>query len=191
MPDANFVQEINFNPQDMNDVIQWIGRLKVQAENLGFLPGSSPSTRITNECDKVISFLKGGAGHRRRLPGTRRAVVHKFKFGMDPETRQPHKGYLTTGFFEDDEPGEIFISMKKTGSTVSGVLDCLAIVVSMALQHGVPLKTICSKLTHVRFEPDGFSGEEFGFAKSIVDYIFRYLEARYVVPEVKAEPNNS
>lgn len=147
------------------------------------LPDDEYFKKLAEHCDEAIKLIHDGSIHRRRLPVTRRSITHKFKFGVDKESNEPHKGYITVGFFEDDDPGEIFISMKKTGSTVSGVLDCLAIVVSMALQHGVPLKTICSKLTHVRFEPDGFSGEEFGFAKSIVDYIFRWLEARYVVPD--------
>jgi ribonucleoside-diphosphate reductase alpha chain len=170
----------------MNEVIVLLRGLE---ESLGSeyrsLIGQGEADKLSKKCQEAVTFLESGS-HRRRLPRDRRAIGHKFEFGHDKETGRPHKGYIHVGFFEDDAPGEIFISMAKTGSTVSGVLDCLAIVVSMALQHGVPLKTICDKLTHTRYEPDGFSGEEFGFAKSITDYLFRWLEARYVMPERKS-----
>jgi hypothetical protein len=97
---------------------------------------------------------------RRRLPDERRAVTHHFSIaGQD--------AYLTVGVYEDGLPGEIFVRMAKEGSTVSGLMDAFATVVSLALQHGVPLSVLCGKLSHMRFEPSGWSGNpKIGFAKS-------------------------
>lgn len=117
---------------------------------------------------------------RRRLPTTRTSVTHKFQLG-GPE----HKGYVTVGLYEDRSPGEVFIRMAKTGSTIAGLLDSLAIVVSMALQHGVPLDSICTKLAYQQFEPAGHTGPEFKFASSVVDYVARWLQARFVNPAEK------
>ena len=91
------------------------------------------------------------------------------------------EGYLTVGVYEDGSPGEIFVRMAKEGSTVSGLMDGLATVVSLALQHGVPLRVLCAKLSHMRFEPSGWTGNpKIGFAKSILDYIARWLELRFL-----------
>lgn len=116
--------------------------------------------------------------NRHRMPDTRRSLTHRFCFG------NIHKGYVTVGFFEDGTPGELFIRMAKTGSTMSGLLDAVGIGVSLGLQHGVPLKVFCDKYKHSRFEPDGFNSE-FGFCSSVLDYIFRWLEKKYVVIEEK------
>ncbi|MFZ0802981.1 MAG: vitamin B12-dependent ribonucleotide reductase, partial [Terriglobales bacterium] len=112
--------------------------------------------------------------HRNRLPEERASITHKFKVG-------DHEGYITVGLYPDGEPGEIFITMAKEGSTVSGLMDSFACAVSIALQHGVPLKLLCEKFAHTRFEPSGWSGNgEIGFAKSIMDYIFRWLQLRFL-----------
>jgi hypothetical protein len=88
---------------------------------------------------------------------------------------------LTVGVYDDGLPGEIFITMAKEGSTVSGLMDAFATVVSLDLQHGVPLKVLCGKLSHMRFEPSGWSGNpQIGYAKSIMDYLFRWLELRFL-----------
>ena len=101
---------------------------------------------------------------RRRLPDERKAIVHHFNVGG-------YEGYLTVGFYEDGTVGEIFITTAKEGSTVSGLMDCFATAVSLALQYGVPLKVLCDKFSHTRFEPSGWSGNpEIGYAKSLTDY---------------------
>src|SRR5262252_9419337 len=110
---------------------------------------------------------------RRHLPDDRRALTHHFSIAGQ-------EGYLTIGVYEDGLPGEIFITMAKQGSTISGLMDAFATAVSLALQYGVPLDVLCAKLTHVRFEPSGWSGNpKIGYAKSIVDYIFRWLELKF------------
>jgi ribonucleoside-diphosphate reductase alpha chain len=114
---------------------------------------------------------------RRRLPDERRALTHHFSIAGQ-------EGYLTVGVYEDGLPGEIFITMSKQGSTISGLMDSFATAVSLALQYGVPLEVLCGKFTHVRFEPSGWSGTpKIGYAKSIVDYIFRWLELKFITGE--------
>jgi ribonucleoside-diphosphate reductase alpha chain len=114
---------------------------------------------------------------RRRLPDERRALTHHFSIAGQ-------EGYLTVGVYEDGLPGEIFITMAKQGSTISGLMDCFATAVSLALQYGVPLQILCGKFAHTRFEPSGWSGNsKIGYAKSIVDYIFRWLELKFTTGE--------
>ena len=111
---------------------------------------------------------------RHRLPGERHSLTHKFAIAG-------HEGYITVGMYKDGTPGELFIRMAKEGSTVSGLMDSFATAVSLALQHGVPLKLMCEKFCHTRFEPSGFTGnQEIPIAKSVMDYIFRWLEIRFV-----------
>ena len=118
--------------------------------------------------------------HRRRLPSERTAVTHKFDIAG-------HEGYITVGLYPDGQPGEIFLKMAKEGSTVSGLMDSFATTVSVALQYGVPLKDLVNKFAHVRFEPSGFTGnQEIPIAKSIVDYIFRWLGSRFLDTDDKA-----
>ena len=131
---------------------------------------------------------------RHKLPDERRSVTHKFTVGT-------HEGYLTVGTYPDGRPGEIFIVMAKEGSTISGLMDSFALAVSIALQHGVPLKILVDKFSHTRFEPDGFTGNpQIGHASSIMDYIFRWLslkfpQGRFVetgeFPAVKDQPEQS
>jgi ribonucleoside-diphosphate reductase alpha chain len=114
---------------------------------------------------------------RRRLPDERRSITHKFSIGG-------HEGYLTVGMYEDGTPGELFIVMAKEGSVVSGLMDSFATSVSLALQYGVPLKVLVDKLSHTRFEPSGFTGNPaIPIAKSITDYIFRWLELKFLPKE--------
>src|SRR5208283_2461378 len=111
---------------------------------------------------------------RHRLPDERLSITHKFKVA-------DHEGYLTVGLYKDGMPGELFITMAKECSTVSGLMDSFACATSIALQHGVPLKLLCEKFAHTRFEPSGWSSHpEIGYAKSIVDYIFRWLHLRFL-----------
>ena len=95
-----------------------------------------------------------------------------------------HEGYITVGMYEDGTPGEIFIVMAKEGSTLSGVMDSFATSCSMALQYGVPLQVLVDKFTHTRFEPSGYTNNsQVPYAKSIMDYIFKYLASRFLAPE--------
>jgi ribonucleoside-diphosphate reductase alpha chain len=118
--------------------------------------------------------------YRRRLPVERQAITHKFDVAG-------HEGYITVGLYDDGQPGEIFLKMAKEGSTISGLMDTFATTVSVALQYGVPLKDLVHKFAHVRFEPSGFtSNPEIPIAKSIVDYIFRWMGSRFLGPEERA-----
>jgi len=132
----------------------------VARADLSLVPKSEPSPAI-----------------RRHLPDERRALTHHFSIAGQ-------EGYLTVGVYEDGLPGEIFITMAKQGSTISGLMDSFATAVSLALQYGVPLEVLCGKFTHTRFEPSGWSGNpKIGYAKSIVDYIFRWLELKFITGE--------
>jgi ribonucleoside-diphosphate reductase alpha chain len=114
---------------------------------------------------------------RRKLPDERQAVTHKFSIGG-------HEGYITVGLYEDGQPGEIFITMAKEGSTISGLMDGFATAISFSLQYGVPLKFLVDKFSHVRFEPSGWTGnQQVPYAKSILDYIFRWMGAKFIGPE--------
>ncbi|MBN1476794.1 vitamin B12-dependent ribonucleotide reductase [Candidatus Sumerlaeota bacterium] len=117
------------------------------------------------------------APRRRRLPSDRTAITHKFQIGK-------HEGYITVGIYEDGTPGEMFIKMSKEGSAVSGLMDCFATSVSVGLQYGVPLEVLVAKFVHTRFEPSGFTkNPQIPMAKSIMDYIFRWLASRFLGPE--------
>jgi ribonucleoside-diphosphate reductase alpha chain len=126
--------------------------------------GAAPGRELTGEPKP----------YRRRLPAERRALTHKFQVAG-------HEGYITVGLYPDGQPGEIFLKMAKEGSTVSGLMDTLATMTSIALQYGVPLHDLVSKFAHVRFEPSGFTGNpEVPIAKSTVDYIFRWMGSRFL-----------
>src|SRR5687767_5885854 len=116
---------------------------------------------------------------RRKLPDERHAITHKFDVAG-------HEGYITVGLFEDGMPGEIFLVMAKEGSTISGFADAFAQAISYALQYGVPLQDLVDKFSHVRFEPAGMTrNPDVRFAKSIVDYIFRWMAAKFLSPEAQ------
>jgi len=118
---------------------------------------------------------------RKRLPDERRAITHKFSIAG-------HEGYLTVGMYDEGQPGELFITMAKEGSTVSGLMDSFATAISLALQYGVPLKVLSDKFSHTRFEPSGFTNNpELPIAKSITDYIFRWLSAKFLPQEGETE----
>ena len=116
---------------------------------------------------------------RHRLPDERQAITHKFDIAG-------HEGYITVGLYEDGMPGELFIVMAKEGSTISGFADAFAQAISYALQYGVPLQDLVDKFSHVRFEPSGMTrNPDVRFAKSIVDYIFRWMAAKFLSPEAQ------
>jgi ribonucleoside-diphosphate reductase alpha chain len=118
---------------------------------------------------------------RRRLPDERKSITHKFDI-------QGHEGYLTVGMFEDGQPGELFVTMAKEGSTISGLMDAFATQTSYSLQFGVPLKFMVDKFSHMRFEPSGFTkNKEIPIAKSIVDYIFRWMASHFLPVEEQDE----
>jgi ribonucleoside-diphosphate reductase alpha chain len=115
-----------------------------------------------------------------KLPVERAAITHKFNIAG-------HEGYITVGMYDDGSPGEIFINMSKEGSAVSGLMDAFARAISYALQYGVPLEVLVDKFAHTRFEPSGFTGnEQIPYAKSITDYIFRWLALKFLSPEKRA-----
>ena len=119
------------------------------------------------------------APFRRKLPDERRSITHKFDVGG-------HEGYITVGLYEDGKPGEIFLKMSKEGSTVSGLMDAFATAISLTLQYGVPLEALVNKFTHMRFEPAGFTkNPEIPIAKSLVDYMFRWLGSKFLSAEDK------
>ena len=147
------------NSIDENEATRWEGAQPATT------PAAAKNEGAVSEATRAV---------RRRLPDERLAITHHFSIAGQ-------EGYLTVGVYDDGLPGEIFITMAKEGSTVSGLMDAFATVVSLALQHGVPLKVLCGKLSHMRFEPSGWSGNpQIGYAKSIMDYLFRWLELRFL-----------
>jgi ribonucleoside-diphosphate reductase alpha chain len=118
---------------------------------------------------------------RRRLPDECRSIRHKFDIAG-------HEGYIHAGMYEDGQPGEIFITMSKEGSTISGLMDSFATAISIALQYGVPLRGLVDKFSHMRFEPSGFTkNPDIPMAKSIMDYIFRWLASKFLDGEAQQE----
>jgi len=114
---------------------------------------------------------------RRKLPSERNSITHKFSVGG-------HEGYITVGMYADGHPGEIFIKMAKEGSTLSGIMDAFALSVSISLQYGVPLRALVDKFVNSRFEPSGYTGNpKIRYAKSVVDYIGRWLGAKFISPD--------
>jgi ribonucleoside-diphosphate reductase alpha chain len=129
--------------------------------------------------EKIAAIAPVAGPTRRRLPDERHAITHKFDIGG-------HEGYITVGLFEDGTPGELFLVMAKEGSTISGFADAFAQAISYALQYGVPLQDLVDKFSHVRFEPSGMTkNPDVRFAKSIVDYIFRWMAAKFLSPEAQ------
>jgi ribonucleoside-diphosphate reductase alpha chain len=129
--------------------------------------------------EKVAAAAAVAGPTRRRLPDERHAITHKFDIAG-------HEGYITVGLFEDGTPGELFLVMAKEGSTISGFADAFAQAISYALQYGVPLQDLVDKFSHVRFEPSGMTkNPDVRFAKSIVDYIFRWMAAKFLSPEAQ------
>jgi ribonucleoside-diphosphate reductase alpha chain len=125
--------------------------------------------------------LNPGGAARRKLSDERKSITHKFDIAG-------HEGYITVGMYEDGTPGEIFVSMSKQGSTISGLMDSFATAISYALQYGVPLQFLVDKFAHMRFEPSGFTkNPQIPYAKSIVDYLFRWLASKFLDEEAKRE----
>lgn len=122
--------------------------------------------------DAVLNMARRSP-FRRRMPATRQSLTHKFEVAG-------HEGYLTVGMYEDGSPGELFITMAKEGSTVGGTMDAFGTAISLCLQYGVPVRELCHKFAHSRFEPSGFTkNPDIQMAKSLVDYIFRWLNLTF------------
>jgi ribonucleoside-diphosphate reductase alpha chain len=136
----------------------------------------------TSKTDPVLQLKQIAAAQtlvRRKLPDERQSLTHKFSVGG-------HEGYIHVGLYDSGEPGEIFIRMAKEGSTISGLMDSFATAVSLALQHGVPLSLLVDKFSRMRFEPSGFTGNpELPRATSVMDYLFRWLGAKFLRPEAE------
>jgi ribonucleoside-diphosphate reductase alpha chain len=143
--------------------------------------GCKRSQPLSTGKDKLAEIGVAPTAVRRKLPDERESITHKFSIGG-------HEGYITVGKYEDGTPGEIFITMAKEGSTISGLMDSFATMTSLALQHGVPLQLLIDKFTHTRFEPSGFTkNPEIPMAKSIMDYIFKWLAIKFMNRDAQEE----
>lgn len=155
----------------------WHRGLKALAIYRDGSKGSQPlSTTRENGEEKQEPEEKEQPGKpfRRHLPDTRASITHKFSVNG-------HEGYITVGLYENGLPGELFITMAKEGSTIGGLMDVLGTLISMSLQYGVPLEVVVNKFTHSRFEPSGWtSNPDIPMAKSLVDYIFRWLGIQFI-----------
>jgi ribonucleoside-diphosphate reductase alpha chain len=203
-----------FQPANGQRSIQYMGHIKMMAAVQPFLSGAisktvnMPSDVTTEDIQqayveawrlglKAIAVYRDGCKRtqplstsldakkeekkvhpaRRRLPDERQSITHKFSIAG-------HEGYVTVGMFEDGMPGELFVTMSKEGSTISGLMDSFATSISIALQYGVPLKVLVDKFSHARYEPSGFTNNpEIPIAKSISDYISRWLGLKFLPKE--------
>ncbi|MEP6694335.1 MAG: vitamin B12-dependent ribonucleotide reductase, partial [Chloroflexota bacterium] len=154
------------------------GSKKVQP--LSVNADASNTKTIVEQVVTIEKIVEVNRPQRRRLADTRESLTHKFSI-------EGHEGYITVGKFEDGMPGELFVTMAKEGSTLSGMMDAFATSISLLFQYGVPLSHLVEKFGHMRFEPSGWTGNpEIGMAKSIVDYVFRWLGHRFLTADEKA-----
>jgi ribonucleoside-diphosphate reductase alpha chain len=170
----------NVTPDDIFDAYVEAWRLGLKAIAI-YRDNSKRSQPL--EISKKGGKIKIGAEpeiKRRHLPDERQAITHKFNIAG-------HEGYITVGLYDDGSPGEIFLVMAKEGSTLSGVMDAFATSISLALQYGVPLSALVKKFSHMRFEPAGFTNNKvIPIAKSLLDYIFRWMALKFLTPEEQA-----
>ncbi len=173
VPKAATVEEI-----EQAYVDSW--RIGAKAVSI-YRDGSKRTQPLNTSKDKqaaAVAVVEAGP-RRRRLPDERQSITHKFDIAG-------HEGYITVGLYEDGQPGELFLTMAKEGSTISGFADAFAQAISYTLQYGVPLQDLVDKFSHVRFEPAGMTkNPDVRFAKSIVDYIFRWLATKFLSPEAQ------
>jgi ribonucleoside-diphosphate reductase alpha chain len=172
-------------PKDatVDDIMQaYIESWRLGAKAISiYRDGSKRTQPLNTSRDKTLAAAKVAPSQpvRRKLPVERQAITHKFDIAG-------HEGYVTVGLFEDGTPGEIFLVMAKEGSTISGFADAFAQAISYALQYGVPLQVLVDKFSHVRFEPSGITkNPDIRIAKSIVDYIFRWMATKFLSPEAQ------
>ncbi|MDP9360873.1 MAG: vitamin B12-dependent ribonucleotide reductase [Acidobacteriota bacterium] len=174
MPSSASIDEI-----EMAYVEAWKLGLKAVAVYRDGCKRSQPLSTGKDK-DKLAELGVAATAIRRKLPDERESITHKFSIGG-------HEGYITVGKYENGDAGEIFITMAKEGSTISGLMDSFATMTSLALQHGVPLQLLVDKFTHTRFEPSGFTkNPEIPMAKSIMDYIFKWLATKFLDRESQA-----
>jgi ribonucleoside-diphosphate reductase alpha chain len=157
---------------DIGEAYRWGWEMGLKALAI-YRDGSKQSQPLNtqSESDKAAEKEKALAARprRERLPDTRRSITHKFNVGG-------HEGYINVGLYPDGRPGELFLTMAKEGSTVGGMMDAFGTAISMSLQYGVPIEVLVNKFSHMRFEPMGHtSNPDIRIAKSVVDYIFRWL----------------
>ena len=174
---VNVTKEATVEEIEQAYIDSW--RLGAKAVSI-YRDGSKRTQPLNTSKDKDVALAARGFSpaepgpRRRRLPDERNAITHKFDIAG-------HEGYITVGLYEDGTPGEIFIVMAKEGSTISGFADAFAQAISYALQYGVPLQDLVDKFSHVRFEPSGMTkNPDVRFAKSIVDYIFRWMASKFL-----------
>jgi ribonucleoside-diphosphate reductase alpha chain len=168
------------SPKDVIDAytMAWKSGLKAVAIYRDGCKRSQPLTTSVEEKKKQIVTIQP---MRRKLQDERQSITHKFVVGG-------YEGYITVGLYEDGQPGEIFMNVSKEGSTLSGLMDAFAIMVSTSLQYGVPLKVLVKKFIHMRFEPSGMTNnKDIRFAKSIIDYIFRWMGMKFLSKEDQEE----
>lgn len=169
-------------PEDIANVYMQAWKLGLKSIAI-YRDGSKRTQPLNTGESKEKAPETANEMHRRRLPDERRAITHKFSIAG-------HEGYITVGEYEDGSPGEIFVRMAKEGSVVSGLMDSFATSISIGLQSGVPLKTYVNKFSHTRFEPYGFTNNpNIRIAKSISDYIFRWLGHKYLKEEEVPQDN--
>ncbi|MFZ0657221.1 MAG: vitamin B12-dependent ribonucleotide reductase [Candidatus Binataceae bacterium] len=157
------------------------GSKRIQPLNTG--KKEERAADVVHAAQQVTAAAHGDEFHtrRRKLNDERRSITHKFDIAG-------HEGYITVGLFEDGTPGEIFVIMSKQGSTISGLMDSFATAISYALQYGMPLQFLVDKFAHIRFEPSGFTkNPQIPYAKSIVDYLFRWMASKFLDEEAKRE----
>src|SRR6266699_1694239 len=146
---------------------------KKEEKKASAAPGQAEAARAVEPTQREL-FARAV---REKMPVERASVTHKFSVGG-------HEGYITVGMYEDNRPGEIFIKMSKEGSTLSGIMDGLALTISLGLQYGVPLKVFVDKLLNTRFEPSGITANpNIRFVSSVLDYIARWLGGRFISPD--------
>ena len=161
-------------PEDIAEAYMWGWQLGLKALAI-YRDGSKQSQPLStqSESDKAAEKVVGRP-RRERLPDTRQSITHKFDVNG-------HEGYITVGLYNDGRPGELFLTMAKEGSTIGGIMDCFGTAVSMSLQYGVPLEVLVNKFSHTRFEPMGYTtNPDIRIAKSLVDYIFRWLAMEFM-----------
>jgi ribonucleoside-diphosphate reductase alpha chain len=162
----------NTTVEDIAEAYRWGWEAGLKALAI-YRDGSKQSQPLStqSEADKAAEKEKAAAvrPQRERLPDTRQSITHKFNVGG-------HEGYINVGLYPDGRPGELFLTMAKEGSTVGGMMDAFGTAISICLQYGVPLEVLVNKFSHMRFEPMGHtSNPDIRIAKSVVDYIFRWL----------------
>jgi ribonucleoside-diphosphate reductase alpha chain len=170
----------NATPEEIEQAYIDSWRLGAKAVSI-YRDGSKRTQPLNTSRDKQAAGETTGLAqpHRHRLPDERHSITHKFDISG-------HEGYITVGLYEDGQPGELFLTMAKEGSTISGFADAFAQAISYALQYGVPLQDLVDKFSHARFEPSGMTrNPDIRFAKSIVDYIFRWMAAKFLSPEAQ------